>query len=128
MEQTHGTWGNRLITFKWTGGIVTLLWLKKNQRCSYHIHNQAYNQFTVIEGKLGVKTDKGYTTILLPKQTFTVEPGVFHEFQTYESRCIVEEIAYVKYNPNDINRRSLGGELKNGIDTGKSQSSNAGSI
>ena len=118
MEQTHGTWGNRLRTFQWSGGIVTLLWLKPNKRCSYHVHKTAYNQFTVIEGKLGVKTDKGYTTVVLPKQSFTVEPGVHHEFQTYDARCIIEEIAYVKYDETDIDRSSLGGDLKHGNSTG----------
>jgi len=65
---------------------------------------------------LGVKTDKGYITKLYPKQTFTVEPGVFHEFQTYDEETIVEEIAYVIYDEQDINRRSLGGPLENAND------------
>ena len=128
MDQTHGTWGNRLRTFQWSGGIVTLLWLRPNQRCSYHVHKTAYNKFTVIEGKLGVKTDKGYITVVLPKQSFVVEPGVYHEFQTYEKRCIMEEIAYVRYDENDIVRKTLGGELKNGNSTIKSLTDGAGSI
>jgi mannose-6-phosphate isomerase-like protein (cupin superfamily) len=110
-SQVHGTWGERMLTFAWDGGIVTLLFLVPNQRCSYHSHTTCWNRFTVISGKLGVKTDKGHTTVLTQKQMFDVEPGVLHEFQTYEVPAIVEEIAYVKYNPEDIRRIALGGDV-----------------
>jgi mannose-6-phosphate isomerase-like protein (cupin superfamily) len=109
MEQTHGSWGERLRTFQWDGGLCTILFLEPNQRCSWHCHSTAYNQFTVISGELGVRTDKGYVTRLGPKQVFTVEPGICHEFETYDSRTIVEEIAFVKYNEYDIQRQKLGG-------------------
>lgn len=114
MEATHGTWGDRIRTFSWDGGITTILFLKPMQRCSWHQHDHSYNQFFVIAGKLGVKTDKGYTTVLEPRQYFTVEPGVFHEFQTYEAPTVIEEIAYVKYNEHDINRDKLGGQMQDG--------------
>ncbi len=65
---------------------------------------------------MGIRTDKGYVTKLYPKQTFTVEPGVFHEFQTYDEEAVVEEIAYVAYDEYDINREVLGGPLENGDD------------
>jgi len=61
MEQAHGTWGDRLRTFRTDDCLVTILYLKPKQRCSWHFHNTAYNQFTVIAGKLGVKTDIGMT-------------------------------------------------------------------
>lgn len=112
-ETTHGTWGNRTRTFKWSGGIVTVLHLEPNKRCSWHYHNEAYNQFYVISGELGVKTDKGYTTVLKEGQSFTVEPRVYHEFQTYSKPTIIEEIAYVKYDIKDISREQLGGDLDN---------------
>lgn len=112
MEQGHGTWGNRLKTFKTDNLLVTLLWLEPNRRCSWHVHKTAYNQFVVISGELGVKTEKGYITRLTEKQVFTVEPGVKHEFQTYNKPAIVEEIAYVKYDESDIKRDKLGGPLK----------------
>ena len=109
--QTHGTWGERLRTFSWDGGIVTLLWLKPNQRCSWHSHKASWNRFICIRGKIGIKTDKDYITELTPKQMFEVEPGVRHEFQTYEEEAIIEEIAYVKYDDKDIDRETLGGSL-----------------
>ena len=111
METTHGSWGNRVRTFERDWGIVTVLYLEPNQRCSWHSHDSNYNQFFCIDGEVGIKTDKGYTTHLRRGQTFTVEPKVKHEFQTYGESAIVEEIAYVKYNDHDINREKLGGPL-----------------
>ena len=111
MSATHGTWGDRHRTFDWDGGLTTILFLEPNQRCSYHMHKQAFNRFFVISGCLGVKTDKGYVTKLGPRQAFEVEPGVQHEFQTYDEPTIIEEIAYVKYDVNDIFRSQLGGPL-----------------
>jgi len=110
MEQAHGTWGDRLRTFQNDNCLVTILFLQPNRRCSYHYHKTAFNQFTVISGKLGVKTEHGLTMVY-PKQCFTVDPDVKHEFQTYDKPTIVEEVAYVKYNENDIYRSSLGGPL-----------------
>ena len=110
-SQTHGTWGERLRTFSWSGGIATILWLEPNQRCSWHSHKTAFNRFTCISGKLGIKTDKGYTTKIGPKQMFEVEPGIEHEFQTYDEPTVIEEIAYVRYDEYDIDRKSLGGPL-----------------
>jgi len=116
MEATHGSWGDRIRTFQWDGGIATILYLEPWQRCSWHSHKTAYNQFFVIEGELGVKTDKGYTSHIAKGRGFTVEPGVKHEFQTYYEPTIVEEIAYVKYDTHDIDREELGGPLKKGKD------------
>jgi mannose-6-phosphate isomerase-like protein (cupin superfamily) len=79
------------------------------------LHEHAYNQFYVISGVLVVKTDVGpnrqvnYTRVY-PKQSFTVPPGVTHEFYTLDKSTIVEEIAYVKYNIHDIDRKELGGD------------------
>ncbi len=110
MEQAHGSWGDRIRTYQNDNCLVTILYLKPQRRCSWHMHNTAYNQFTVISGKLGVKTDIGLT-VLYPKQCFTVPPGRKHEFQTYDKAAIVEEVAYVKYDENDIHRMELGGAL-----------------
>jgi len=112
MEATHGTWGRRIITFKWDGGIVTILYLESFNRCSWHSHRTTYNQFYCIEGKVGIKTDKGYITWLEPGQSFTVEPGVVHEFRTESQKAVIEEIAYVKYDYHDIDRKLIGGPLR----------------
>ena len=110
MEQQHGTWGDRLRTFQSDNCLVTLLFLKPKRRCSWHYHVTAFNQFTVISGKLGVKTEHGLTMVY-PKQCFTVSPGIYHEFQTYDKPTIIEEVAYVKYDEHDIQRTKLGGTL-----------------
>jgi quercetin dioxygenase-like cupin family protein len=110
MEQTHGTWGERLRTFRTNDALITLLFLKSGNRCSWHKHVAAFNKFTVASGKIGILTDKGYETILTAKQEFTVDPGVKHEFRVYED-SIVEEIAYVQYDEHDIQRETLGGPL-----------------
>lgn len=117
MDLQHGAWGERLRTFETDSVLVTLLFLDKEKRCSWHSHKHTYNQFTVISGLLGIKTDIGpenktQTTILKPKQSFIVGPGPYHEFITYDSPTIVEEIAYVKYDPSDIWRLQLGGDTR----------------
>ena len=116
MECTHGTWGDRIRTFRWDGGLTTILYLAPGQRCSWHSHKSTWNQFFVVSGCLGVKTDKGYTTKITERQSFTVEPGVFHEFMTYDEPTIIEEIAYVKYEEADIHRQRLGGPVEAPVD------------
>ena len=65
--------------------------------------------FFVIAGILGVKTENGCSR-LLEGQSFTVEPGVKHEFFTYDMETTIVEVAYVDYNHNDIHRERLGGK------------------
>jgi quercetin dioxygenase-like cupin family protein len=71
--------------------------------------------FYVIEGQLGVKTDREYTTKLSPGDIpFVSEPGLAHEFKTYRLKTIVVEIAYIKeptFDENDIVRKFLGGNV-----------------
>ena len=115
METTHGTWGIRTRTFKADSLLVTILLLVPKKKCSWHSHQSTYNQFYVIKGKLGVKTDVGpegqcQTINITPGQSFTVPPGVTHQFMTYKLPTIVEEIAYVKYSEGDIDRKELGGD------------------
>jgi len=112
----HGTWGDRIRTYRTDNALVTILYLKPNKRCSWHSHATQYNQFFVISGKLGIKTDIGpgeqrNLTTIGERQAFTVPPGVTHEFQTYDEPTIIEEVAYVKYDSNDIHRKQLGGDL-----------------
>ena len=116
MDIQHGTWGERVRTFKTDSALVTILYLKPWKRCSWHKHNTAFNQFYVIAGMLGVKTDVGpngqrQITKIRPGQAFTVKPGVTHEFQTYDEATIIEEVAYVRYNDADIHRTQLGGDI-----------------
>ena len=120
METTHGTWGERTITWQDDSRIVTILRLEPKKRCSWHKHAHSYNQFYVIEGELVVKTDIGPNdqrniSIITKGQSFTVAPGVLHEFRTRDKYTIVEEIAYVKYDASDIHRELLGGDIENAL-------------
>ena len=114
--QYHGTWGRRVITRQDPYTLTTILYLLPHKRCSWHSHKHVFNQFFVISGKLEVKTDIGpngqrnYTTIT-DGQTFTVPPGVTHEFRTLDRDTIVEEIAYEEFDPHDNDRKQLGGDL-----------------
>lgn len=114
MEAYHGSWGERIITFQWDAGLTTILYLLPHQRCSWHCHDRCFNQFYVISGKLGVRTDKGHTTELTARQVFTVEPDIYHEFETYDEGAVVQEIAFVRYDPSDIKRERLGGPTNGG--------------
>ena len=116
MDTQHGTWGERVRLFQDDNSLHTILTLKPNKRCSWHKHAHAYNTFYVISGELTVKTDVGpndqrsYTTIR-QGQSFTVKPGVMHEFQTKHMSTIIYEVAYVKYDTRDIYRELLGGDM-----------------
>lgn len=110
METGHGTWGNRTRIYQDSSCLVTYLDLEPNNHCSWHVHRTAFNQFYVIAGMIGVKTDKGYVTKLSPGHSFTTEPGIYHEFITYDIGAKVIEIAYVKYDEHDIDRAELGGK------------------
>lgn len=117
MDRQHGTWGERVRTFETDSCLVTILYLKPNKRCSWHRHNMAFNQFFVISGQLGVKTDIGpneqtQVAVIEEGQGFVVKPGVMHEFITYDKETIIEEVAYVKYDESDILRQRLGGDCE----------------
>lgn len=117
MDTQHGTWGVRTRLWTTPYELHTILYLKPKKRCSWHKHEHSYNMFYVISGELTIKTDIGplgqrnFTTIT-QGQSFTVKPGIFHEFRTGEKETTVYEIAYVKYNTNDIHRQQLGGDLE----------------
>ena len=115
--QYHGTWGRRVVTRITPYSITTILYLDPNKRCSWHKHNHAFNQFFVISGALEIKTDIGPDkqrnfTRITEGQSFTVGPGVMHEFRTYAAKTVIEEIAYVEYDKTDIHRELIGGDMR----------------
>jgi mannose-6-phosphate isomerase-like protein (cupin superfamily) len=110
MERTHKSWGE-----KWNLHIndlneVSVLYLQPNQRCSWHKHQTKFNRFFVIQGSLYIKTESGVAEVK-EHEIFTTRPGEMHEFQTHDSGAIVMEIMYVKYDPEDIQRETIGGNL-----------------
>ena len=111
MERTHGTWGDKLNVFRNDLCEVSILDLVPQQRCSWHRHNAKYNLFYVLEGELFIKTDKGISR-LKKGGFFTTRPGEYHEFQTALQSAQIMEIMYVKYDPEDIQRETLGGSIE----------------
>ena len=109
-ERIQKTWGQRFKLFENDLCEVCYLQLVPNQRCSWHFHDQKVNFFFVIDGELIVKTEWGEVT-LRENEFFTVNPPDKHEFQTHGKSAKIIEVAYVKLDPEDINRENLGGPL-----------------
>lgn len=110
MERTHKTWGSKTNTHKNDLCEISILDLSPNQRCSWHRHQQKFNQFYVIRGEVFIKTEWG-TERVGEGQVFTTRPGEWHEFQTHSTPCLLQEVMYVQYSAEDIERQTLGGPL-----------------
>jgi len=116
MERTHGSWGDKFNLFRNDLCEVSVLKLIPHQRCSWHKHSSKYNLFYVLEGELFIKTDKGVSQ-LKKGEFFTTRPHEMHEFQTATLPAEIIEIMYVKYDPEDIDRETLGGVANEKIST-----------
>ena len=110
MERTHKSWGEKWNLFQNDLCEVSILMLQPNQRCSWHKHAAKFNQFFVIEGTLFIKTETGVAEVR-ENQIFTTRPDEYHEFQTHDDPAVIQEIMYVKYDPEDIQRETIGGPL-----------------
>ena len=103
MERTYKTWGEKWNLFQNDLCEVSILELKPYQRCSWHTHQTKFNQFFVLEGTLFIKLEEGVAKVE-KGQIFTTKPGEWHEFQTGEDPTLIQEIMYVKYDAEDIQR------------------------
>lgn len=110
MERTRKSWGEKWNIFQNDLCEVSVLYLKKNQRCSWHKHQAKFNLFFVVEGELYIKLEDG-ESLLKKGQIFTTNPGEYHEFQTHLLNAQIIEIMYVWYDPEDIIRENIGGPL-----------------
>ena len=110
MERSNKTWGEKWSLFQNDLCEVSILDLNPNQRCSWHRHQAKYNQFFVLEGEVWIKTIDGLSHVGR-HQIFTTRPGEWHEFQTHENPALIQEIMYVQYSAEDIERESVGGPL-----------------
>lgn len=109
-EHIMKTWGERYKLFENDLCEHCYLKLSPFQRCSWHSHRHKVNYFFVLDGELTVKTEWG-SVKLGPGEDFTVQPGEKHEFQTHEERARIIEIAYIRFDSEDIQREKLGGPL-----------------
>jgi mannose-6-phosphate isomerase-like protein (cupin superfamily) len=110
MERTYKTWGEKWLIFKNDLCEVSVLYLKPQQRCSWHRHKSKFNLFFVIEGMIVIKTEWGLANVD-PGQIFTTSPGEWHEFQTRDCCATVIEVMFVQYDSEDIERKEIGGPL-----------------
>lgn len=110
MERTRKSWGEKWNIFENDLCEVSVLYLEKQQRCSWHRHASKFNDFFVVEGELYIKLQDGESK-LTKGQVFTTVPGEYHEFRTYDKPAQVIEIMYVFYDPEDIERETVGGPL-----------------
>ena len=112
MERTRKTWGEKFNVFENDLCEVSILKLEPMQRCSWHRHQTKFNQFFVIEGELYVKTEWG-VALVSKGEIFTTRPLEWHEFQTRDKCAVIQEIMYVQYDAEDIERDKVGGPLLN---------------
>ena len=115
MERTRKTWGEKVNIFKNDTCETSVLYLKPNQRCSWHTHQTKFNLFYVLKGELVMKLEDGLSQVL-PGQIFTTRPGEFHEFQTRDLDTICIEVMYVQYDSEDIQRKIIGGAMPKKVD------------
>ena len=88
--------------------------IKPEHRCSFHVHRFKHNAFYIIDGKLFIDYMRAdfepYKSITLwPGDTWTVRPGVHHQFRTGIPPCAALEMYYTEPLSEDIIRRNVGG-------------------
>ena len=94
---------------------IDLLYLNKDCFCSTHNHAVKINKFIVVSGEVAIETEYG-RKVLRQNEEFEVPPPMVHRFVALEDSVMIE-IAYTtdkKIDPDDIDRRSIGGKLING--------------
>jgi len=117
MSNIHKIWGERRRILLTETSEIDLLYLKEDSFCSTHKHKDKINRFIVVKGRVKIETEYGYK-ILKSNESFEVEPPLMHRFMALEDSIMIE-LAYVKtgkIDPNDIDRKSQGGRIKNGVE------------
>jgi len=110
MIRSCKSWGEKVELFRNDLCEVSVLYLQPGQRCSWHSHKAKWNQFFVIDGQIEIRTEEG-SALVTKHQSFTTNPGQWHEFRTPNGPAVVQEIMYVKYDPEDIDRANVGGPI-----------------
>lgn len=110
MKITEKIWGERWLMHEDTTHTTNVLHLKKGYKCSLHYHRTKWNLFVVLEGMVGIKTDKGEKMLHVGEE-MRIAPGEMHEFRVYEDGVMIE-IMYVEYDDDDIERVVLGSKME----------------
>jgi len=106
-------WGERRRIIKNDLVEVDHLIIKKDGFCSVHSHKHKSNKFYIISGKCIIKSEYG-EVVLNANEYFDVHPPLKHQFIALEDTIMVE-VAYIKIDPEDINRIKQGGKIINGV-------------
>ena len=92
------------------------LFVKPMHRCSLHLHQFKHNAFYIISGQLfidSIVSDLSSAPVenicLYARDTFTVAPGVHHQFRTGDFECTALEMYFTEPLSEDIIRRNVGG-------------------
>ena len=83
-------------------------------KCSEHKHKTKSNGFFIESGSMLVRVWDGddVNEIILGPGDFTaVPPGVYHQFEGIKSG-VAFELYWAEFDPNDIERRTLGCKVK----------------
>lgn len=82
---------------------VKLIYVNANSRLSLQYHKKRSEFWKVIKGSAMVEIDKK-TIILEEGETITIPRQARHRVLARESECIILEIAYGRFDENDIVR------------------------
>jgi mannose-1-phosphate guanylyltransferase len=82
---------------------VKLIYVNPNSRLSLQYHNKRSEYWKVIKGTAMVELD-GRTMILTEGETVTIPRQAKHRVGALDSVCVILEIAYGKFDENDIVR------------------------
>ncbi len=70
------------------------------QKHPYHFHKRKEETFQLLHGDMEI-VKGGYSTQMVPGDTFIVEPDSWHKFHTFEG-AIVEEVSTTHYNDDSF--------------------------
>jgi mannose-6-phosphate isomerase len=82
---------------------IKLIYINANSRLSLQYHKKRSEFWKVIKGTAKVELD-GKTIILGEGETITIPRQAKHRIGALESECIILEIAYGRFDENDIVR------------------------
>jgi mannose-6-phosphate isomerase len=82
---------------------IKLIYINANSRLSLQYHKKRSEFWKVIKGTAMVELD-GKTIILGEGETITIPRQAKHRIGALESECIILEIAYGRFDENDIVR------------------------
>jgi mannose-6-phosphate isomerase-like protein (cupin superfamily) len=114
MKREAKVWGERWLIRQDSTHAVSYLKIEKGYECSFHRHQEKYNLFVVLSGRIAIiveQFDHNSTVYLTEGQSFTTKPGERHKFVGFENSDVIEEM-YVEYREDDIQRENKGGKTQ----------------